>query len=219
MGTLGGNSSAATGINDSGEAVGYSYLADNATFHAFLWTQTGGMQDLNFPGGPNSVATAINVSGEVVGYYYPSANTNIFHAFLWTQTGGMKDLGTLGGTKSAAYAVSPSGQVYGWANVSPNESEAFIWTQSGGMRRLGSGPNSEALGVNGSGEVVGSSRIYPEIGFLWTPSKHSQTLNALIPPNSGWSLGYGWAVNRSGQIAASGNINGETHAALLTPTN
>src|SRR5690349_2211472 len=43
LGTLGGNTSYALGINDSGTVVGYSYLADNVTRHAFTWTVSGGM--------------------------------------------------------------------------------------------------------------------------------------------------------------------------------
>ena len=46
LGTLGGDTSYALGINDSGEVVGYSYLADNVTRHAFTWTAAGGMVDL-----------------------------------------------------------------------------------------------------------------------------------------------------------------------------
>jgi probable HAF family extracellular repeat protein len=36
LGTLGGIYSAAAGINDQGQVVGYSLLA-NSTSHAFLW--------------------------------------------------------------------------------------------------------------------------------------------------------------------------------------
>ena len=42
LGTLGGNISSATGINDCGQVVGTSRLADNVTLRAFLWTPGGG---------------------------------------------------------------------------------------------------------------------------------------------------------------------------------
>ena len=45
LGTLGGGSSYAYGVNDSGEIVGYSYLADGGQ-HAFLYDD-GTMLDLN----------------------------------------------------------------------------------------------------------------------------------------------------------------------------
>ena len=46
LGTLGGNYSNASGINNSGQVVGQSKLADNATKHAFLYSG-GVMIDLN----------------------------------------------------------------------------------------------------------------------------------------------------------------------------
>ena len=55
LGTLGGDTSYALGINDSGEVVGYSYLADNVTRHAFIWTASDGMVDLGtLPSGQNT---------------------------------------------------------------------------------------------------------------------------------------------------------------------
>ena len=38
MGTLGGTFAGATGINNQGQAVGYSETGSGAT-HAFLWTR------------------------------------------------------------------------------------------------------------------------------------------------------------------------------------
>ena len=45
LGTLGGATSAPTGLNDNGQVVGSSTLADGTT-HAFLWTPTDGMEDI-----------------------------------------------------------------------------------------------------------------------------------------------------------------------------
>ena len=46
LGTLGGASSYTTGVNDSGQIVGYSYTADGQITHGFLYTAVGGMADL-----------------------------------------------------------------------------------------------------------------------------------------------------------------------------
>jgi len=68
LGTLGGVLSEAYGINANRDIVGMAYTAENLQ-HAFLWTESGGMQDLTpdltSPGG--ATATAINSSGEVIG--------------------------------------------------------------------------------------------------------------------------------------------------------
>ena len=45
LGTLGGTEAAAFTVNDSGQVVGTSVLADNGA-HAFSWTASGGLVDL-----------------------------------------------------------------------------------------------------------------------------------------------------------------------------
>ena len=68
----GGTYSVAFGVNDSEVVVGYGNLFDNAP-HAFVWTATGGMQDLNtlIPANSGWVlinANAINNLGQITGY-------------------------------------------------------------------------------------------------------------------------------------------------------
>jgi probable HAF family extracellular repeat protein len=94
LGDLGGvginGGSDATGINKSGQVVGYASVPDGSG-HAFLWTETGGMQDLGtLPGGTDSIANAINSSGQVVGWSNVPGGQP--HAFLWDSTNGMQDL-------------------------------------------------------------------------------------------------------------------------------
>src|SRR4051812_12775745 len=67
IGTLGGASSSAQAVNDAGQVVGNSYLVGDAAYHAFLWTQSGGMVDLGTLGGTQSSAAAVNDAGQVVG--------------------------------------------------------------------------------------------------------------------------------------------------------
>src|SRR5437899_963006 len=94
-GTLGGCCSAGLGINESGQATGWAYSANNAAAHAFLYSG-GSMQDLGGLGG-NSQGNAINASGQVAGYSYlaPPPTYGAQHAFLYSG-GSMRDLGTLG---------------------------------------------------------------------------------------------------------------------------
>ena len=87
LGTLGGAYSAAYGINDSGGVVGVSMDANNSAQHAFIWTSSSGMQDLNalIPSGTGWTLTAangINANGDIVGY--GTNPSGVKEAFLLT---------------------------------------------------------------------------------------------------------------------------------------
>jgi probable HAF family extracellular repeat protein len=125
LGTLGGYSTSATGVNASGQVVGTSDTT-NGTTHAFSWTAAGGMIDLGSLGGSSSYAWAVNASGQVVGTSATADGT--YHAFSWTAAGGMIDLGSLGGNySSAAYAINASGQVGGNSLTPDGALRATLW--------------------------------------------------------------------------------------------
>src|SRR5215208_5346975 len=113
LGTLGGSRSWASAINDSGEVVGYSYLAGDQNKHAFLY-KDGKMTDLLTLGGTSSEAKGINKSGQVVGWSDNSSGER--RAFLYDSTNGMKDLNDSipadsGGTIEEATAINSNGEI------------------------------------------------------------------------------------------------------------
>jgi probable HAF family extracellular repeat protein len=68
LGTLGGDTSAAFAVNDSGQVTGGSNTAGGMLAHAFLSGPGGGpLKDLGTLGGSGSIATAVNASGQVAG--------------------------------------------------------------------------------------------------------------------------------------------------------
>lgn len=98
LGTLGGSDSYATGINDAGRVVGWSFTAgvDGPTYqHAFITGPDGkGMTDLGALGGSHSFAYGINDAGQVVGSFETAGGGT--HAFITGPDGrGMVDLNSL----------------------------------------------------------------------------------------------------------------------------
>ncbi len=83
LGTLGGTSSQAFGINDHGQVVGQSRLA-NGQLRAFLW-EDGAMTDLGTLGGTFSLARGINDLGQVVGRSTLANGES--RATLWSRMG------------------------------------------------------------------------------------------------------------------------------------
>jgi probable HAF family extracellular repeat protein len=155
LGTLGGASSSARGINSEGNVVGYS-LIPGSGYHAFL-NSSGHMTDLGTLGGIWSQANAINDNNQIIGWAYATGGTK--HAFL-DQDGIMTDLGTLGGVSSEANAINNEGQVVGDFEVKYQD-YAFLF-EDGAMVDLNSLISASsgwdlavATDINDQGDIVG----------------------------------------------------------------
>jgi probable HAF family extracellular repeat protein len=146
LGTLGGNDSQASSVNERGQVVGNSYTNSNPndttgipTVHPFLW-EHGRMIDLgtlggtyagagscgfgapcpNTPGEPFEGALLINNRSQVTGTSNLGGDLR-FHPFLW-ERGKMIDLGTLGGDNGSAVWLTDDGDVVGQADLPNNYS-------------------------------------------------------------------------------------------------
>lgn len=166
LGTLGGDESLATGINDAGQVVGYSQTADQST-NAFLWTPGGKdgvatnpqMKNLGNLGSPACEAFSVNNSGQVTGYSSLSASpTSPQHAFLYSG-GKMSDVGTNFTflVNSYGYGINALGHVVGIAfdaNFTAPHAFFFDGTHARDLGLFG-GQGSAAIDINDHDTIIG----------------------------------------------------------------
>jgi probable HAF family extracellular repeat protein len=229
LGTLGGNGSLGRAINNVGQLVGQ---AEGAGSLAVLFSGTGsGNTPLGgVGGGAAGIAYAINGSGQIVGRATTAAQADRATFFSGTGSGNL-DLNTLGGFNSYAYGMNDAGQVVGGAFVTGNGAiHATLFSGNGSnntdLSTLG-GTNSNAYAINSAGQIVGNSATTGNTAnhaFIYSNGT-MEDLNDLVVPGSGVTnirlqdnaRVPGKCINDSGQIAATGDVMGVTHAILLTP--
>lgn len=95
IGTLGGLSAFAEGMNNRGELAGYSFRSEDFMPHAFVWSRKHGMRELkDLSTSSGSLASGINDRGHIAGT--SRTQDGDFHAVVWRRTDGRPhDLGTL----------------------------------------------------------------------------------------------------------------------------
>lgn len=196
------------GINNSGQMTGQT-----TNGQAFLLDD-----DITtiIPGN-NGVGLSINDHGQVAG------GTNGL-AFVYDESNGFVNLGTMEGDDgSDAQDINNYGQVVGSSSglrdingegLKPYHT-AFLYTENTGMIDISvpGSLSSHARAINDSGQIVGIADYKP---FLWENGT-TYYLENLIANNNGWILDGANDINNLGQIVGYGDINGRTHAYLLTP--
>jgi probable HAF family extracellular repeat protein len=219
LGTFGGLSSSANGINDAGQIIGVYYTAQDK-FNPFLW-QDGTMTNLGNLGF-NGGAMGVNNQGQVVGY--SGLVFGITHAFKW-ENGNISDLGTLPGHNgSIAYDINDLGQAVGSSSNSLTQQiQAVLWS-NGNIIELGNlgGNISTAVDINNKGQVAGFGNTNNSDGlshaFIWEDGNIAD-LNSLIPADSDLLLQVVSGINDRGQIVGQGinRSTGKNHGFLLNP--
>jgi probable HAF family extracellular repeat protein len=213
LGALGGDYSAAFGINDSGIIIGESEVVQQGVtnVHAFVYTNGtgGGLVDLGTLGGNYSSAKGVNDSGTVVGEAETvMGGTTLLHAFSY-RNGVMSDLGTLGGSSSSASAINSAGSIVGYANDSNEVANAFLYDGSKMINLLTRLPANSgwtnlasAEGINDAGQIIGSGYLADGEyqAYLLTPN--SASVSIFDPNFQGDSFSFSFATQAGRSYSA-----------------
>jgi probable HAF family extracellular repeat protein len=204
---LGGQNSAAFGVNVRGQAVGEAETSDpnGEDFCGF-----------SALGLPTSGAACL--------------------PFLW-QNGVMAKLPTLGGANGVANMINNRGQVAGFAENKTQDQgcpvlqfKPVIW-ENGGIHELPTYPgdaDGAALGINDNGQVVGVSgpcaAFNPNLGLylldshalLWQDGRVTDLGN--LGGDGGFGGNHACAINNQGHVVGHSDLTGDTtfHAYLWT---
>jgi probable HAF family extracellular repeat protein len=186
----GDSTSAATAINNEGQAVGISGDCDQAVGrysarHAVLWDKNGKVTEIPNLGGTSwHTPMDINAQGDVVGFSNPAEPGDeigefISRAFFWANGAATaEDLHTLGDDPvSEAFAINSRGQVVGISFGGSNGPRAFLW-QGGALTNLNDlvdiAPDMllSAQDINDAGQITGRVRDHATgevLAFVATP--------------------------------------------------
>jgi probable HAF family extracellular repeat protein len=188
--------------------------------------------DLGALGGRGSKAFGLNNKGQVVGEWEtgPAAKDGVLitHGFIWDSAHGMRDLGTASGDQSSVAAgINDAGEIVGTSTTAPTlvkvnkvikyyvtTDHAVTWSGTSKAQKLGDG---SAYGVNGAGEVVGTSGGYPT---LWSGGV-ATNLGTLGGSPDRILLAQAIGINAAGHVvgaAPTKDSSGDTYAFLWTPT-
>lgn len=192
LGTLGGRSSYASGISNSGTVVGWSETAEYAT-HAFRWSPASGMVDLSsLPGDKASRAVAIldtktGDEPEIVGV---SGDGTSWTPVVWPASGSIAPLPVPSTTDIRTRyptAFNSAGQVVGW-DASGGLQHGWVWSVADGKIDLsanvpGAIGEGSAVAINTIGQVLltGSTSACMQTPdcwrtFIWAKSTGYQPL-------------------------------------------
>jgi probable HAF family extracellular repeat protein len=196
IGSLGGTCGYPNRLNNRGQVVGISYLADNQTQRPFYWDRSRGLVDMGTLGGPTGEVLDLSDSGLAVGTADLADGTH--HAFVW-QDGVMTDVGVVPGDLcSNGRASNSKGLAIGTStDCMGNVKHMFLW-QDGSIHDLTALilPGSdlqvfEAWDMNDQGEIAA-------IGQLPNGDQHA----VLLVPASAEEIEAAEALNPSPHASA-----------------
>ncbi len=209
-------------------ALAVPLTAQGAKHPTYTVIDLGVLDDLD----RSSVAYNINDAGWVAGGSGALFPPGPQHAFLWFGHGPLLDLGTLGGPNSEAGGPNLRGEAAIISETSVNDLNAedfcgfgdhlqclaAVWKRGKltALPSLRGGNNSQAYGINNSGQIIGFSetgvvdptcstgmpfQVLRYEATIWEPDGRPRKLRPLY----GDTVGFGFGINNKGQaVGASG---------------
>jgi probable HAF family extracellular repeat protein len=229
-----GERSWATGLNESGQVVGYfttgQVMKDGSpVHHAFRWSRLKGIEDLSPGPRTDSEARGINDYGDVVGIAGPVGERPewIDYQGFWFHNGRCV---LLGGVQSAPFfypaGINNRGDIVGLAQWDPPYYHAFLWRRGieTVLEDFHDYPKYSAAAVNDAGTIVGwghNDNAGPLHAFVWK-SGHLTDLPTHDPQDE-WESRGAYGINQrdevvgfTGKYAALWEPDG--HLVLLPPS-
>jgi probable HAF family extracellular repeat protein len=208
IGALGGVSSNAAAINNSGDVVG-SYELDftGTDVHAFIFSN--GVATPIAPDAHYTTAYAINDNRQVTGVVNASTTSPFTYAFLY-RDGAFASLCALNNPKgvSIGYGINRLGTIVGMVQ---SPSVKGMLYQNGAMTTLNNSNILQAFAINGTGAIVGT--LQNNHGFVMVGNKVQDIGTLDGSPNT---VSAATAINETGQVAGYSYFSGNAlvHAIL-----
>jgi len=209
-------------INASGQVVGYSFQKvawhsssiNQTSQYAVLWDNFQITSLFGTPSGDRSEAHGINDHGQIVGVAW---GAQIQGGWLW-QDGQF----TLTGNNNPS-AINNAGQIVGRFPNGLGFPQAFLWERSvqTALPMLPGHGISDALDINAAGQIVGYSQagdirsVTTRRAVVWSEGV-VHDLTAMLPRDSGWTLGIATGISDAGHVVGLGTYRGERKGFVLT---
>lgn len=217
-----GNAGEGTAISDDGSImVGNLYTSGGQSF----WANSTGPSGVGSTGG--GFAEFVSADGSTSYGGHPTGGG--FEAFSWSPGVGLTNHGDLAGgaVGSAFLAGTPTGSLLaGYGTDAVGQVAASYtggaWTALG---RLAAGQSSEALGVDGSGNlIVGrAGAAGGDRAFVWDPTYGIQDLNLVLQAQgvnlNGFTLTHAYAISRDGSTIVGHGLNSQGHTEAFAVRN
>lgn len=199
----------ATGINDSGQVVGWYTDPATSRNRGYLYS-AGTFTSIHVPGATWTVVWGINASGQMVGTYVDAGGV---HGFLYSE-GTFTLLVVPGGTATSAVAINASGQIVGQYQDATGTLHGYLYSATTFVSLDIPGSNHTILyGINDLGEVVGQygdGTPGPK-SFLYRSGTYTQFSN----PQAFYTVATG--INNVGEIVGQTIDDTGQHGFLARP--